>query len=165
MKTSPRRAGYSIVELMMAVAIVGIIASVGPRMLIQAQNYFLMTTARNEIQRDARACIEILNRFLRQGKATSIVISTPSGQGPMSRIDFQLVDGRNVSFRQNNAQLIQRFAGKETIISRNLSYIAFTFPRSDDPTLVSVSMTMSKNVQLGRKKALELTIQKIRVMN
>jgi hypothetical protein len=51
------------------------------------------------------------------------------------------------------------------IPSRDLVYIAFTFPRSDYPRLVSVSMTMGKNIELGRRKELELTIQKVRIMN
>jgi hypothetical protein len=53
----------------------------------------------------------------------------------------------------------------KSILSKNLVYIAFTFPHTDDPTIVSVSLTMGKSIQLGKKKVLELTIQKVRVMN
>ena len=35
----------------------------------------------------------------------------------------------------------------------------------DDNTIISVSITMTKAIQLGRRKVLELTIQKVRIMN
>jgi hypothetical protein len=52
-----------------------------------------------------------------------------------------------------------------TVLSRNLVYIAFTFPQTDNPTIVSTAISMGKNIQLGRRKVLELSIQKVRVMN
>lgn len=157
--------GFTMLEGMLVTAIIGVVVMVGPRLMIQLQNFYLLTTARQEIQRDARASISVINRFLRQAKHQSITIDSDTGQGPYSRIRFTHVDGRGFTFAQNGAQLLQTVNGNVTILSRNLVYVAFTFPRSDDPTLVSVSMTMGKNIQLGQRKALELTIQKIRVMN
>lgn len=159
------RRGYSLVEVMMVVAIVGALAMVGPRLMIQLQNFYLLTTARNEIQRDARTVLDVVNRFVRQAKYRSIIIDTPSGQGPYSRIRFTHQDGRNFSYYQDGNNLVQSVDGNTTILAYNLIYLAFTFPRSDYPRLVSVSMTMGKTIQRGQKKELELTIQKIRVMN
>lgn len=159
------RRGYTLTELMLVVAIVGILSSIGPTLLTQLQNFFMMTTARNEIQRDARASLDTINRFLRQGVSGTIVIDTPSGSGPYSRIRFRHVDGRYVEFRQEGANLKHVLDNKVTTLSRNLTYIAFTLPRTDEPTIVSVSITMGKSIQLGRRKVLELTIQKVRVMN
>jgi len=150
----------------MVTAIIGILAMMGPTIMIQVQNFYLMSTARTEIQRDARACLDTINRFLRQAKARSIVIDQPSsGPPPYSRIRFTHIDGRSFEFSQDGSTLVQKINGNSTVISRNLIYLAFTFPRSDYNQLVSVSMTMGKNIQLGKRKELELTIQKIRVMN
>ena len=159
------RRGYTMTEMMMVVAIIGILASVGPTLLIGMQNFFLMTTARNEVQRDARATLDTVNRYLRQAVYSTIVIDTPSGQGPYSRIRFKHVDGRYMEFRQSGSSLIQQIGNTTSTVTKNLVYIAFTFPRTDDPTIVSVSITMGKNIQLGRRKVLELTIQKVRIMN
>lgn len=161
----PRPRGYSLIELMMVVAIVGTISMVGPRLLIQLQNFYLLTNARGEIQRDARASIEIVNRFLRQARYRTIIIDSAAGQGPYSRIRFQHIDGRTFQYRQEGNKLIQGVNGVESVLTRNLVYIAFTFPRSDYPRLVSVSMTMGKKTYLEDIKELELTVQKIRVMN
>lgn len=160
-----QRLGYTLTEMMIVVAIMGIVSSTGPLLLTQLQNFYLMTTARNEIERDARASLDTINRYLRQARDSTIVIDTPSGQGPYSRIRFTHIDGRSMEFRQSGANLMQVIGNNTSTISRNVVYIAFTFPRTDDPTIVSVSMTMGKSIQLGRRKVLELTIQKVRVMN
>lgn len=149
----------------MVVAIMGIISTVAPLLMTNLENFFLMTTARNDIQRDARASLDTINRHLRQAVGGTIVIDTPSSQGPYSRIRFKHVDGRYMEFAQSGSSLIQKINTNQSTISKNLVYIAFTYPRSDDPSIISVSMTMGKSIQLGRRKVLELTIQKIRVMN
>lgn len=164
-KTARPKSGFTFVELMIVVAILGVVSSVGPLLMTQMQNFFLMTTARNEIERDARAGLDTMNRHIRQAVDGTITIDTPSGQGPYSRIRFKHVDGRYMEFHQNGNQLVQMIGSNQSIISRNLVYIAFTFPRTDNPTIVSVSLTMGKSIQLGRVKVLELTIQQVRVMN
>lgn len=159
------RRGYTLIEVMLVVAIIGIISTVGPLMMTQLQNFYLMTTARNEIERDARSSLDIMNRMIRQAKDGTILIDTPSSGGPYSRIRFNLIDGRYCEFHQSGSQLVEVLGTTTSTISKNLVYIAFTFPHSDDPSIVSVSMTMGKAIQLGRVKVLELTIQKVRVMN
>lgn len=164
MKPGNKR-GYTLTELMMVVAIIGILSTVMPTMLTAMQNFFLMTSARYEIQRDARTTLDTVNRYMRQAVATTVVMDTPAGQGPFSRIRFRHVDGRYMEFRQQGGKLIQVIGTAESVVSTNLIYIAFTYPRTDDISIISVSITMGKAIQLGKRKVLELTIQKIRVMN
>ncbi|MBI4060786.1 MAG: prepilin-type N-terminal cleavage/methylation domain-containing protein [Elusimicrobia bacterium] len=164
MRKFRERAGYTLTELMLVVAIVGILSTIGPGMLTSMQNFFLMTSARYEIQRDARTTLDTVNRYLRQAVASTVIIDT-NGQGPFSRIRFKHVDGRYMEFRQNGKKLIQVIDTAESVVSENLVYIAFTYPHTDDTSIISVAITMGKSIQLGRRKVLELTIQKIRVMN
>jgi prepilin-type N-terminal cleavage/methylation domain-containing protein len=159
------RAGYSLAEVMMVVAIIGILATTIPAMVIQMQNFFMMTSARYEIQRDARTTLDTVNRYLRQAVATTVIMDTPAGQGPFSRIRFRHIDGRYMEFRQQGSKLIQVIGTATSSVSNNLIYIAFTYPHTDDVSIISVSITMGKSIQLGRRKVLELTIQKVRVMN
>lgn len=165
MRIPGSRRGYSLTEVLVVVAIVGIISSTGALMLIQLQNYYLMTTARNEIQRDARNSLDIMDRFLRQATSSSIVIDTPSNQGYFSRISFTTVDGRTMKFYQSGNKLIQVLGTTQSTLSSNLAYIAFCFPETDYPKIVNVSLAMSKNIQQGKKKYLQLSIQDVRIMN
>ena len=157
----------------MTVAIVGIIATVAPSLLVGVKNFYLTVNSRNDIQRDARASLDMINRTLRQAKISSVLIDSGtngssarvSTAGPYSRIRFRRADNMYCEFRQEGSQLKQVIGTNTSILSRNLVYLAFTFPRTDDPSLLSVSMTMGKSVQLGQQKVLELTLQKIRLMN
>jgi prepilin-type N-terminal cleavage/methylation domain-containing protein len=160
-----RRRGYSLVELMLVVAILGVISSVGPLLMNQLQNFFLMSDARTEIERDARASLDIINRELRQAKSSTIILDAKSGNPPYSRIRFTHVNGNGMSFYQDGAKLMMTNGTDQNILTKNLVYIAFTFPQTDNPTIVSTAISMGKNIQLGRRKVLELTIQKVRVMN
>ena len=116
------------------------------------------------IQRDARTTLDTVNRHIRQAVASTVVIDT-NGQGPFSRIRFRHVDGRYMEFHQEGHKLIQIIDTAQSVVSGNLIYIAFTYPRTDDVSIISVAITMGKSIQLGRRKALELTIQNIRIMN
>ncbi|MDE1977165.1 MAG: type II secretion system protein [Elusimicrobia bacterium] len=160
-----RRLGYTLAEMMLVVAIVGIVASTGAYLLMHLNDFYQLTQANNDIERDARQCLDTMNRYIRQAEDLSITISTPANGGPYSRIDFTTADGRSMAFYQSGDELIQVIGNTATVMSKHLAYIAFTFPQSDDPSIVSVSLTMGETIQRGQKKVLELTIEKVRVMN
>jgi len=151
-------------EAMMVVAVLGIVFSIGPQALTQIARFYYLHTAKIEIQRDARDCLDTINRFLRQASATSVVIDQVAGQPPYSRIAFSLPSGGNMEFYQKGTYLYQVGSSTNTI-SGNVEFIAFTYPRTDDPTIISVALTMEKSTFEGRLKALELSIEKVRVMN
>jgi hypothetical protein len=46
-----------------------------------------------------------------------------------------------------------------------LRYIAFTYARTDDPSILSVSITTEKETYESGTKALQMAIEKVRVMN
>lgn len=158
------RRGYTLVEMMMTVAIIGIVAVGGPTLTTQLIKFYQLHNAKIEIQRDARNCLDIMNRYMRMAQSFTVGIDQVSGQPPFSRISFRTIDGQNVSFYQQGTLLYQ-VARSTTVISRDLQYIAFTYPRSDDPTIISVAMTMERSTYQGMFKALELSIEKVRVMN
>lgn len=149
----------------MSVAIISILGSIAPPMLIQMKRFIVQNTARNDVQRDARHSLDIINRMMRQAKGLTIVIDQLSGQPPYSRVAFTTIQGRTVSFWQDNKKLYASIDGRTTELARDLRFIAFTFPRTDSITIVSVAMTMEQLSFEGTTKALELSIEKVRVMN
>jgi prepilin-type N-terminal cleavage/methylation domain-containing protein len=158
------RTGWTLIELMIVVAIIGIAAMIAPRMFEQVIRYYQLHNAKIEIQRDARASLDGINRFLRQAQSSTVNVDQLTGQPPYSRITFTTTSGSTMIFYQKGTSLYE-VGTSTTILSHNLHYIAFTYPRSDDPTIISVALTMEKSTFQGQYKALELSIQKVRVMN
>lgn len=160
--------GYTLIELMVAVAVLGIIAVTGGRLLTKVFEFNLQSTARIGIQRDLRASMNIINRSLRQARADTVILTQAADGPPYSMITFTSVEGSTVTFRQSGRRLIQDITGaneRTAILARNVEYIAFSYPQTDDNTIVSVSITLKKSTYLRRAAVLQMAITKIRLMN
>ncbi len=168
-KPAPRRRpGYTLPEALMVVAIMGILASTAAPLMVRITNFWRQTAARSDIERDVRSALETINRFLRQAKKKTVVIDQVAGQPPFSRITFIPEKGGAVRFYQDGNKLWMVLSSATTttsMLSDRLGYIAFTYPKTDDVSIISVAMTMQAPTYLGGKKALQLSIQKVRVMN
>jgi prepilin-type N-terminal cleavage/methylation domain-containing protein len=160
-----RSRGWTLTEMMISVAILAILATLGAPLMTQVQRFYLQSESRDSIEKDARDALSIINRFMRMAKSTTIVIDNAAGEPPYSRITFTTSDNRTMTFWQSGTSLYQQQGAATEKLSGNLRFIAFTFPRTDDPSIISVSMTMEKATYQGGSKALQLTIQKVRVMN
>ena len=166
MVNRPRGRGFTLTEAMLAVAITAIIASAASQIIIQVNRYFILSNARTEIQRDARAIMYIITRELRQAQSNTIVIDRANGTQPFySRITFTTIQGQKRIFQQNGNKLQQVTGNNTKTLSDDLRYLAFTFPRSDELSIVSVSFTLSKLIYQGRMKTLHMASEKVRVMN
>jgi uncharacterized protein (TIGR02599 family) len=158
------RRGYTLIEVLVTVAILALLALVTAPLTLHLVRFFRLNNAKLEIQRDARVSLDTINRFLRQANSATVVIGQQAGQPSHSRIDFTTYQGRAMSFYQQGRTLYQ-VAGSTSTLSNNLRFIGFSYPRSDDPTILSVAVTMEHATYQGRTKVLELSIQKVRVMN
>ena len=158
------RRGYTLAELMLVVAILGILAGVGGTLFIQVFRFFRQNQARIDIQRDARAVFDLMSRNLRQAQASTIVIDNAAGQPPYSRVVFTKQNGRELSYYQQGNKLYQVDGGAKAVCE-NLRYVAFSTPRTDDENLVSIALTLEKGTYEQQTKALHLSVEKINVPN
>lgn len=159
-------------EAMLAVAITAILAAMGGRLLIQINRFFVLSTTRSSLQKEARSAMYVMNRELRQAQNASIVIDRLSSSQPFySRVTFtkstssSTTTGTTMTFEQSGSKLIQIVGTSSMTLTNNLYYLAFTFPRTDDMTIISVAMTLQKNIYEGRTKALHMASQKVQIMN
>lgn len=148
----------------MATAIIGIMSMVGPQLLIQATRFFRQNQARVDIQRDARAVFDLMGRNLRQAQASTITVDQLSGQPPYSRVSFTKQNGDAIVYYQSGDKLYMVDGGTKAIAG-NLRYVAFAHPRTDDDNLISVTITLEKATYNLQTKALQLSVEKIRVHN
>ena len=164
-----RKRGYTLSEVMITVLIMGILAGTSAPIMVRVTNFWRQTTARANIERDVRISLETINRWLRQAQRKTVKIDQVTGQPPFSRISFSSMKSQSVTFYQDGSKLYQVVSSgtvtTTSLLSNNVGYIAFVYPRTDDISIVSVAMTMQAPTYLGGKKALQLSIQKVRVMN
>lgn len=157
------------IELMVVVSIMGILILSAPKIFTKTYQFVQLFMARVEIQKNARGALANINRDLRQAQASSISIDSLGGQPPHSRITFTKYNSSGgtgtVSYYQQGNDLYQSAGGTGHLIARNLRYIAFTYPRTDDATIISISITFEKATFEGGTKALQMAVEKVRIMN
>ena len=126
----------------------------------------MLSRVRANLQGEARAVMYIMTRELRQAQSDHITIDQAAGQPYYSRIVFTKEGAVNsITFYQSGNSLIQKVGTNTVTLSKSLSYMSFTFPRSDDMGLISVSMTLQQNIYQGQVKALHMASQQVRIMN
>ncbi len=159
-------------ELMVVVGIVSTLFVVGAPLLLQANRQFIQVRTRIELQQEARGIMYVLTRNLRQAQRDTVSISRANSTQPFySMITFTTEQStttyvsNTITFQQEGTVLYQLRGGNKRVISRNLAYLAFTFPRSDDMGIISVSLTLQKNIYEGKKKALHMASEKVMLMN
>jgi prepilin-type N-terminal cleavage/methylation domain-containing protein len=156
--------GFTLPEVIVVMTMVMILALVAPRLFTDMIRFYQFHNAKIDVQRDARVSLDVVNRFLRQGLQSSVTIDQLAGQPPYSRITFQMPNSETVEFYQKGNQLYQ--VGLSTsVLSQNLQTLSFMYPRTNDPSIISVSMTMSKPTFRNDADVVEVAIEKIRVMN
>lgn len=171
MSREPRtKAGYTLMELMIVVAIMGIVLISAPKMFSGVYRFIALASARAEIQKNSRAALANMHRDLRQAQASTIVIDSLSGQPPHSRITFTKYTAtggtQSISYYQKGKQLFMSTDGAAGKLAFDcLRYIAFTYPETSDPTILSISVTFEKATYEGGTKALQMAVEKVRIMN
>ena len=68
------RRGMSLTEMMVVIAMMGVIFSLGAQIMIQFNRYMSLSKVRINLQRDARVIFSIINRNLRQAKVSTVTL-------------------------------------------------------------------------------------------
>ena len=133
--------------------------------------FYKTIQAKGEVQRDTRAILDVINRNMRQAYSSTLVITRfNSSQPPCSMVTFEYIDGSNIRFYQLNNKLYMGRSytsgvWKDNMIGTNLRTLFFAYPRTDDPTDLSVSLCFEKGTYQGQKENFQLSVIMIRIMN
>ncbi len=158
--------GWTLVELMIVVTMFGILTLSVSNLLTQIWRFYRITSAQKELQEEARTIMEIMTRNLRNAYNSSIVISRyDSNQPHYSKVDLVTVDGHSVSYYQINRSLYQKIDNNIKVLSKSVKYFAVIFPRSDEMNIISVAITLERDLYDLKKKALHMASEKVMVMN
>jgi prepilin-type N-terminal cleavage/methylation domain-containing protein len=164
------RRGYTLVEVMVTVGIVGVLFGVAPRLVLQTVRFFSINATRLELQRDARNVSEIMTTRLRQAVASSIFVdqsTTPTPQPPYSRIRFQTIQGSTITFWQEDKKIYivdSAVSNTPKMLSDNLRYLSFAFVDSQDDTLMTVNLSFEKS-SFQNKRVFQANTERVRIFN
>lgn len=171
-KSLKKHNGVTLVELLIAMAVFSIVSLIAGSFLINGLKFFKLTTAKGEIQRDARVCIDHTNRNLRQAVSTTVKITRYNNtQPPCSMVEFTTIKGSQYRYYQLNNKLYSATrpdaasAWQERAIGENLRNAVFAYPSLSDDKIISISFCFEKGTYEGKTKTLQLSVEKIRIMN
>jgi len=153
---------------MITVAIMGILLSLSSAIFFGGIKFFRQTQSIGETQRDARRVFDLINRELRQAQASTLIITRfNSSNPPCSMVQFTKKTGDAVCFYQSGSKFYIKNTTDNTLnqMADNLRAVIFTYPDTTDDKLVSVSICFEKATYEGGAKALQLSAQKILIMN
>ena len=155
--------GYTLIEVMMVVAILGIIGSVGALVTTKTIQSQMMADSLATIQQGAFTSFDVISKMLRQATASSVVIdSYDANQPPWSRVTFSIPNkSQTFTFYQKGQML---YIGNVPSLA-SLRALTFSYPKTSNPNLIGVSMTFEKSTGSGNSKALQLYIQNVKIQN
>jgi prepilin-type N-terminal cleavage/methylation domain-containing protein len=165
--------GLTLAELMIAVTITSIIVVGVSTFFSRGIDFFRITEAKVSIQRDARQGLGMMNKYLRQAKANTILISRlNNNQPPYSLIYFETIKGEKIVYYQDTTKLYQVVSKSTSVVhkdllSDNLQTISFAYPKTDDDSIIHISICLVKipHPYIKGAKALQLSVEKVRIMN
>ena len=166
-----KRRGVTLMELLLVVGIVSVLFTIAAPLMKQVNRQFIMVRSKMELQQEARGIMYIITRSLRQAQSSSIIVDRVANQPFYSKISFTTSQSSStfvsnqMAFEQEGKTLFQTIGGRRRPLTRNLYYLAFTFPRSDDMGIMSVSLTLQKGIYEGQTKTLHMASEKVRIMN
>lgn len=158
--------GYTLVELLIVSAILALILSMGSTLLVRINTFMRVSVGKIETQRDVRNVMTLITQEIRRAKASQITLSRADAtQPPYSKITFQNYLGETVSIWQSGRTLSLLKNGSTGILSKNLRSLIFSFPSTDDMTLLTILLTIEKSDGSGRTQSLQLGGETVRILN
>lgn len=166
-KRTRLRSGVTLVELIITIAILGLLVAVVPNVVTKAIHFGILTQARREVQRQARDMMDLVHRHLRQAYKDRVTVDRLNAtQPPWSRISFYTIDSTSHTFYQDGRRFYHQINnGSSRVVAEDVRVVMFTYPRTDDPTIISMSVTTEKFALGGKMKTLQMAVEQIRIMN
>ena len=118
-----RRRGFSLIKLVIVIAILSLIGVFGSQMFLETTQVFLEARGRRDVVQEARYAIERMSREIREG------IDTPSDIITFTASTFTYIDPNSVtiSFTRSGSNLLRN----TDVLAGNVSALTFTYLRDN----------------------------------
>ncbi|MBI4245857.1 MAG: prepilin-type N-terminal cleavage/methylation domain-containing protein [Candidatus Rokubacteria bacterium] len=131
-----RERGFTLAELLVALAMLATILAGIFALQRQGQDAYLMGAARVEAQQSARLALDLMTRELRS--ATSVTTVTGCNNGT-DDITFADQDGSTVRYRKNGASLERTVGTTLTVLIAGVQSLTFTCYAADGTTTTATA--------------------------
>lgn len=143
----------------------GLIALMGAAVLLQIRKFYLQNSSQLSLQIESRVAMDLMTRNLRQAKAATVTIDSAAGEPPYSRITFTKQSGSALAYYLDDGVLYSTSTSDPVrVMTRDVVFTAFAFPRTDDDRYLSVSFAVRKE-SANHKRKLYMWAEKVRVQN
>jgi len=162
--------GLTLIEMVITMAIMGIISIVLSRMYSQGFKVWRHNKARIDVQRDARTMLDLINRKLRQAEAGTITITRDSDDDPpCSKITFTCVQQSTttqISYYQSGLKIYRSInSGAGQQFGENVRVLSFATMESGDNASVNIGLCLEEKTYADRTRTSKLSVQIVRIMN
>ena len=149
---------------MISIVIISIIGAMLTVLFSKWVRVWYLSKTNSEIQADARASIEVMDRNLRQAAASSVVIDRyDANQPPYSRVSF-LKFSQPIIYYQSGRNLYY-VSTSTRIISRSLDCVQFVYPSTLNNKVLNIAAAFEKKTYGTYRRAFQLSIQTVNIMN
>lgn len=144
-ETKKSNKGVTTIELMVGVAIMGILSLVLPKVFLQFTKHITSTSVNMDVDTDARVTLHNLRQFLQSARRSTIVIDQLPTEAPYSRIQFKNTDGVTMALYKSGYDFMHVVNGStHTILRDSLKSLCFAYPDLRDDKLITVAVSVRK---------------------
>jgi len=142
------KAGFSLIEFIMVMVILGVIMAIGVPLVMQATEAWVFQSQRKEMSESAKVAIGRMVREIRLVRNKTSVATASS-----ATFRFTDTDNRDITFGSSGASLQRTEDGSVNTLADNLSSLSFVYYDSGGATiatpLVSPDSTNIRRVEIN----------------
>ncbi len=143
-----RKKGFTLIELIIVITIIGIIAGVVGYILLGTVDAWTFKANRNDLLWDGRLAVNRMVREIREIKDLTSVTTASSSQ-----LRFTNINNNSITYSLSGAGLNRTKDGTANILAQNVSSLSFTYYDSGGASIatpaVSPSATNIKRVRVN----------------
>jgi prepilin-type N-terminal cleavage/methylation domain-containing protein len=143
--------GFTLLEIIVGVAIFGMIILMVGKLMSPLTQYFQRNRARQQANLQMRICLETIERMMSNGRANTCILSAPPAVPTLSQAKFKSIDGFTYTIFYSTSPLnsvhLQRTKGAigdpiyDSVLATNVSALIFGWD-SRDPALINVTISL-----------------------
>jgi prepilin-type N-terminal cleavage/methylation domain-containing protein len=170
-----REHGFTLIEVLAVVALVGVIFLVIHQFLSPILTFFQGNQSRQVAALEARVCLTTIERLMANGKASTLTISTPATTPVVqsSQAQFLSVDGSTYTITwsmtpANSIHVLQTMAPgttvNDTVLTTHATQLTFSWSDPRDPSTIDITLQITVPLDASHVSTILLPNQRVQMI-